>query len=512
MVTGEELKMHALHFHSLGLNVSCISHIKNQFNFLSTDVLKAPISDLSHLETVRQDFNELNNFDWNSCTGIGLKLGYESLMAIDIDGCVSMDFVFFLCEILKLPKNYSWIFRSGSGCGFQVVFYCRTEQLETIKQKNKHLFDSESDDIEFGNLEVNSYYINKVLNSNFISTQYLKNKMDHYPLLIKKDEEYCYSNEIEWLRPCLKLLISADKIEFKWKGHSVIPPSLHRSGLNYSFLNSVPLVAPVNVNIEDVYILHKILCSTNAINSSQYYVNKYVESDTIETKYIVLSTETNGLPAHDLNDISAKSTELLQLAWICFDQNNQAIRRKLFSIKPYGIELNTDALKYHGLSFEKLNVIGEDVKTVLYSFLEDIKKCEFIVCHNVDFALNVIKSELIRNGMDVEWFDKKKRFCTMKSDYSISLMNKNGITDKKYPKLIDLFNVLYKSKLVPLHSAMHNVVITYNCYLKVKDHSDTYIRNKDEDIDTEHTLNTKNIDDFIDPFDDTFYRTDDLPF
>ena len=510
MVTGEELKMHALHFHSLGLNVSCISNIKNQFNFLTTDVLKAPMSDVSHLENIRQDFSELNNFDWKNCTGIGLKLGYESLMAIDIDGCVSSDFVFFLCDILKLPKDYSWIYKTGSGCGFQIIFYCITEQLETIKQKNKHLFHNESDDLEFGNLEVNSYYINKVLNSNFINTEYLKNKINNFPQLIKKDEEHCYSNELEWLRPCLKLLISADKIEFKWKGHSVIPPSLHKTGLNYAFLNNVPLLAPVNVNIEDVYILHKILCSTNALNSSQDYVQKYIESDNIKTKYIVLATEINGLPSYYIDNTSADWPELLQLAWICFDNKNQASRRNLFSIKPYGFELNSDAIKYHGLTIERLNIIGVDVKSVLYNFLEDIKSCDLIVGHNINFNLNVIKAAMIRNGMDVEWFDKKKSFCTMKNDYSISLMNKNGANTDKYPKLVDFFNTIHKTTLVPVHSAMFEVVLTNQCYLTVRNHPIHFKEVNEEPID-HYPFEIKDIDDYTDPFIDSHNR-DNLPF
>jgi hypothetical protein len=72
--------------------------------------------------------------------------------------------------------------------------------------------------------------------------------------------------------------------------------------------------------------------------------------------------------------------------------------------------------------------------------------------------------------------------------------------------------VLYKSKLLPVHSAMHDVVVTHNCYLTVKDHSDTHIRSKDKNMDIEHPLNVSDIDDFIDPFDAAFYEDDDLPF
>jgi DNA polymerase III epsilon subunit-like protein len=503
MVTGEELKMHALHFHSLGLNVSCVSNIKTQYNFLENDLLKAPMHDWKHLQEGRQEIDELLSYNWSVATAIGVVLGYENLMALDIDGCVSVDFVFFICKILKLPEDYSWIYRSGSGCGYQIVFYCKNTQPNKLSESNSALYKFIRGGEEFGEISVNSYYIKKHISLGYLISEYLYDTVKSSPVIDTTfDGIFTHHHFIQ----------SADKIEFKWQGHCVIPPSIHRTGLEYAFLNSVPKELPREVSIEDVYILRNILCSQKSFDSPTEIISKYTVPNDVKCKYIVVDTETNGLATSNIDTTKTKWPELIQIAWISYDERNNYLRRKAFSIKPNGFKLNIDAIRYHGLTLDKLNIIGEDVKIVLYNFLEDIKNCEIIVGHNVDFDLNVIKSELIRNGMDVEWFDKKKRFCTMKNDYSISLMNGSGIAGDKYPKLVDLFNVLYKTNLVPVHSAMHDVVVTHNCYLKVKDHSDTYIRSKDKNMDIEHPLNVSDIDDFIDPFDAAFYEDDDLPF
>ena len=68
--------------------------------------------------------DEFNSIEWNQISGFGIILGFNSLCAIDIDGVIDDKVLDEICTDLKIPKNYPWIFKSGSLCGYHIILEC----------------------------------------------------------------------------------------------------------------------------------------------------------------------------------------------------------------------------------------------------------------------------------------------------------------------------------------------------------------------------------------------------
>jgi hypothetical protein len=201
------------------------------------------------------------------------------------------------------------------------------------------------------------------------------------------------------------------KIEFKWLGHVVIPPSLHYSGKLYEFLYSEPKVPPQEVNFEKLSELQLLISGNHATASdnSILFANSDLELNSKEQglRYMVLDCETNGLPIDFKNDYTVKSNwpKLLQLSWlICFAESSHEgyspeklylLKRECRNIKPKNFELNLEAEQIHGLNLQILNLLGEDLKDVLNFFIKDLMEVSMIISHNFYFDKNVLLNEFI---------------------------------------------------------------------------------------------------------------------
>jgi DNA polymerase III alpha subunit (gram-positive type) len=83
---------------------------------------------------------------------------------------------------------------------------------------------------------------------------------------------------------------------------------------------------------------------------------------------------------------------------------------------------------------------------------EGLKAYDVIVGHNLDFDLHVLKSDLLRNNIEIDFFPGVE-FCTM--------MNGCGLRSMKAPKLTELYEHLYKKKLQQTHKAIDDAQAAY---------------------------------------------------
>ena len=84
--------------------------------------------------------------------------------------------------------------------------------------------------------------------------------------------------------------------------------------------------------------------------------------------------------------------------------------------------------KCHGISQEKAESEGIDIKDVLTQFRNDIDNhCMKLVCHNVNFDVRVVASEFVRAEMEIPLV---KTCCTMNEG-----VNYCKITPKVYGEL-----------------------------------------------------------------------------
>lgn len=144
---------------------------------------------------------------------------------------------------------------------------------------------------------------------------------------------------------------------------------------------------------------------------------------------------------------------IVQIAWIVGDVQNEHI------IKPETWHIPDDVVKIHGINEDRAICEGESNREVLTNFLEDAKKADVIVGHNIYFDTSIIKANLLRLGVDkIEISDalhKDKRFCTMQKSRKLF---------GKWPKLTELHQSLFSIDMEDAHTALGDVKATKRCY------------------------------------------------
>ena len=170
--------------------------------------------------------------------------------------------------------------------------------------------------------------------------------------------------------------------------------------------------------------------------------------------YFAIDTETTGLPK-----TRAKPTEknihlydecrMLSLAIVEFSDDHKEECANHFLVKPDGFEVKCTEI--HGITEEDAQTKGlpfEEIANVIsgmvyYAPDEKIK----VVGHNLDFDLNVIRSEFIRHGKSLDIFDRIDPVCTLKLYRQVFL---------KPIKLGLLYKSIFNRELDGAHDALND--------------------------------------------------------
>ena len=182
--------------------------------------------------------------------------------------------------------------------------------------------------------------------------------------------------------------------------------------------------------------------------------------------FLIFDTETTGLP----NNYKAPLTDfenwprLVQLAWQCHDVNGKFLFAKNHVIKPEGFIIPIAASGVHHITTEKALEIGEDLKTVLQEFADDVQKSTLVVGHNIEFDLSIVGCEFLRCGME-DVLSSAKKLCTKESSTDFCAIMKNG--KAKWPNLTELHQKLFGTPFEDAHNAAGDVVATTRCFLEL---------------------------------------------
>ena len=235
------MKTEALHYYDkFGFNITKLTAKKNNYNY-SKDPYKHPSHSWEFLTYERQQREFLSESDWDKTVGIGTVLGFNKLRALDIDDCNDLEFLLKVLIKLGLPKNYEWIIKSGSNNGYHILFFAEDNKLS------------------------NSEYIKPAYRSNELNKDIFK------------------------------------RIEFRWKKHLVLPPSLHKSGNIYGFLFSNPINKPLAVDLKNIISIIKSYC---------YFKQKFyiVNQEISKIDEYILSENLNLYSSED-NDCTSSENE-----------------------------------------------------------------------------------------------------------------------------------------------------------------------------------------------------------
>lgn len=184
--------------------------------------------------------------------------------------------------------------------------------------------------------------------------------------------------------------------------------------------------------------------------------------------YIVFDTETTGLPQRfdaPITDVD-NWPRMVQLAWQLHDKLGELIEVKNFIVKPEGYTIPFNSEKIHGISTQRAREQGMPLGYVLGAFREALSQSSFLVGHNVDFDINIIGAEFVREGgasplaamgkidTQIETTD----FCALPGGRSGKF---------KYPKLTELHQILFGEGFGEAHNASADVEATARVFLEV---------------------------------------------
>jgi DNA polymerase III epsilon subunit-like protein len=132
---------------------------------------------------------------------------------------------------------------------------------------------------------------------------------------------------------------------------------------------------------------------------------------------------------------------------------------------------------------------GVSIHDVLSEFFRNLRDVDKLIGHNIDFDINMIRVELLRIINDVSTkqhitnhkcnlhflTNYKNISCTMKDSIefcNIQLINKNGKSYLKYPKLIELHEKLFNKLPSNLHNSFNDILVTLRCFMKLNHNID----------------------------------------
>jgi hypothetical protein len=201
----------AVFYYDLGFNVT---HIVPSKNDPSKYIYKAPTNSRQLITHRRQEINEMQSYDWENATGIGMILGRNNIRALDVDHLSKLkkystqnlsNLKPIIDEFLvdaKLPVNYPWVVQTPSK-GYHII----------------------------------------------IKTQDLPFKTAISPLSLygeKKTKAFKLNNKNQKKYP------SFGHFDLRWDLHLTLPPSISKENKKYIFINGIPESEPSEVKLEKV--------------------------------------------------------------------------------------------------------------------------------------------------------------------------------------------------------------------------------------------------------------------
>jgi hypothetical protein len=408
----------------------------NEFNFNENNLLKAPYSKLP----LKTKFNNsIEEIDFNNIDSYGVYLGKKDLIAIDIDGAIDNKVVKIICDNLNLPQNYNWIIKSGSQCGYHILLRCKIpDDLKSKESTSSFFLPSQiAKPFKFGELDTNAYYP----------------KLRNYGL-----------NHLFY------------KIEFKWNGNIILPPSLHLSGNNYKFQNEVPKNNPILVDFEKIESLQLLLSSCQA-KSSEFNFTDEISNLSTETSYQLSYSDSLKynfkskfkepsivfhILQYPIHNAEKQPIFMNQISWFIIDNNQNVIKRKSYN---YYTEIIRSNVYCKPIELNVSRKIVDSQRLIFHEFIFDLMHVEKIICNNEEIY-NILKEEITTAELYHDAFLKK--IIIGENLFENEIYDYNDQKKDKLKDRIYIQNQLVKYKSLKTNSNNNRIELNWITFLENK--------------------------------------------
>jgi len=196
---------------------------------------------------------------------------------------------------------------------------------------------------------------------------------------------------------------------------------------------------------------------------------------TDDTKILFFDTETSGFITKDLSFDHPNQAWTVQIGAILGNQNEDFAKMNTI-IKANGRSMNPFAQEVHGISAERADAEGIHELEAAEQFGLMLRQADLMVCHNFDFDWKYV-NQLMERNIDKMSDEARSAFyldlpgyCTMKDKAVVKFCGlKNKANKPKWPKLIELHEVLFKEPFEKAHDAFADISATKRCFFALID-------------------------------------------
>jgi len=196
---------------------------------------------------------------------------------------------------------------------------------------------------------------------------------------------------------------------------------------------------------------------------------------TDDTKILFFDTETSGFITKDLSFDHPNQAWTVQIGAILGNQNEDFMKMNTI-IKANGRSMNPFAQEVHGISVERADAEGVHELEAAEQFGLMLRQADLMVCHNFDFDWKYV-NQLMERNIDKMSDEARSAFyldlpgyCTMKDKAVVKFCGlKNKANKPKWPKLIELHEVLFKEPFEKAHDAFADISATKRCFFALID-------------------------------------------
>ncbi len=206
----------------------------------------------------------------------------------------------------------------------------------------------------------------------------------------------------------------------------------------------------------------KIIDTEPAISSKSNYIFAIKKPQIEKQGIMVLDTETTGFPTgRDPKDWEKfNSARLIELGYIVYDATGKKIKEYDSLVKPDNWTITNSFV--HGITQADAIANGKPITNVLAELSADLNQVSAFVCHNINFDMDIILAEAHRgkNTTLVNQIDSKRKICTME-------LGKKFIKTTKRPKLVELYQYLFKKEFKQEHRALSDCIACADCFYSI---------------------------------------------
>lgn len=188
-------------------------------------------------------------------------------------------------------------------------------------------------------------------------------------------------------------------------------------------------------------------------------------------RYLFYDVETTGLPKKGAT-CPKKSEDwphIVQIAWTNYSSAGKRLSGTNIIVKPDGYEISEEASKIHRITQERAIAEGLPITEALGAIVSDIMTADVLICHNMAFDINVLGSEMFRNGYKdaFEILKSKRTICTMKETIDFCAIGPKRCGSFKFPRLEELHMKLFDEGMVDAHDALVDTEYLAKCFFEL---------------------------------------------